>query len=94
MCVCTENTDIVAGLKGRVKAARDSTKDLLRAVNGTMATLNAIPNGMTVGIHSMSMCVCSGQRYERVDQYQRMIEVSRSGKLNLTHVSTQRHGGL
>ncbi|KAG8011413.1 Laminin subunit alpha-2 [Nibea albiflora] len=29
---------------GRVKAARDKTKDLLKAVNGTMATLNAIPN--------------------------------------------------
>ncbi|KAM8831427.1 laminin subunit alpha-2 isoform 6-T6 [Spinachia spinachia] len=39
-----ENTDSVAGLKGRVKAARDKAKDLLKAVNGTMATLNAIPN--------------------------------------------------
>ncbi|XP_074471145.1 laminin subunit alpha-2 isoform X1 [Sebastes fasciatus] len=39
-----ENADGVAGLKGRVKAARDKTKDLLKAVNGTMATLNAIPN--------------------------------------------------
>ncbi|KAM7395151.1 hypothetical protein PAMA_006754 [Pampus argenteus] len=39
-----ENADSVAGLKGRVKAARDKTKDLLKAVNGTMATLNAIPN--------------------------------------------------
>ncbi|XP_067337909.1 laminin subunit alpha-2 isoform X2 [Channa argus] len=39
-----ENADNVAGLKGRVKAARDKTKDLLKAVNGTIATLNAIPN--------------------------------------------------
>ncbi|XP_019117193.2 laminin subunit alpha-2 isoform X8 [Larimichthys crocea] len=39
-----ENADNVATLKGRVKAARDKTKDLLKAVNGTMATLNAIPN--------------------------------------------------
>ncbi|XP_041661166.1 laminin subunit alpha-2 isoform X8 [Cheilinus undulatus] len=39
-----ENADSVAGLKGRVKAARDKTKDLLKAVNGTMATLNAIPS--------------------------------------------------
>uniref|UniRef100_A0AAQ4S9E1 Basement membrane-specific heparan sulfate proteoglycan core protein n=1 Tax=Gasterosteus aculeatus aculeatus TaxID=481459 RepID=A0AAQ4S9E1_GASAC len=39
-----ENTDSVAGLKGRVKAARDKAKDLLKAVNGTMATLNAIPD--------------------------------------------------
>ncbi|XP_069370850.1 laminin subunit alpha-2 isoform X9 [Paralichthys olivaceus] len=40
----TENADSVSGLKDRVKAARDKTKDLLRAVNGTMETLNAIPN--------------------------------------------------
>ncbi|GAA6214860.1 laminin subunit alpha-2 isoform X1 [Lates japonicus] len=39
-----ENADSVAGLKGRVKAARDKTKDLLKTVNGTMATLSAIPN--------------------------------------------------
>uniref|UniRef100_A0A665UQR1 Basement membrane-specific heparan sulfate proteoglycan core protein n=1 Tax=Echeneis naucrates TaxID=173247 RepID=A0A665UQR1_ECHNA len=44
LCVYAENADSVAGLKGRVKAARDKTKDLLKAVNGTMATLNAIPN--------------------------------------------------
>lgn len=51
VCVCLENADNVATLKGRVKAARDKTKDLLKAVNGTMATLNAIPNGMTAQIH-------------------------------------------
>ncbi|XP_029984754.1 laminin subunit alpha-2 isoform X3 [Sphaeramia orbicularis] len=39
-----ENADNVAVLKGRVKAAREKSKDLLKAVNGTMATLNAIPN--------------------------------------------------
>ncbi|XP_058469730.1 laminin subunit alpha-2 isoform X2 [Solea solea] len=39
-----ENADSVTGLKGRVKAARDKTKDLLKAVNGTMATLSAIPS--------------------------------------------------
>ncbi|XP_055362117.1 laminin subunit alpha-2 isoform X3 [Betta splendens] len=38
------NADNVAGLKGRVKAARDKTKDLLKAVNGTIATLHTIPN--------------------------------------------------
>ncbi|XP_056150110.1 laminin subunit alpha-2 [Lampris incognitus] len=38
-----ENAASVAGLKGRVKAARDKNKDLLKAVNETMATLNAIP---------------------------------------------------
>lgn len=43
--VFVENADSVTRLKGRVKAARDKTKDLLKAVNGTMETLNAIPNG-------------------------------------------------
>lgn len=50
VCVCVENAESVARLKGRVKAARDKTKDLLKAVNGTMETLNAIPNGMTTQI--------------------------------------------
>ncbi|KAI9543880.1 hypothetical protein NQZ68_004928 [Dissostichus eleginoides] len=39
-----ENEDGVSRLKGRVKAARDMAKDLLKAVNGTMAMLTAIPN--------------------------------------------------
>ena len=56
--VYVENADSVAMLKGRVKAARDKSKDLLKAVNGTMATLNAIPNGMTAQTHSVYKCVC------------------------------------
>ncbi|XP_034018533.1 laminin subunit alpha-2 isoform X2 [Thalassophryne amazonica] len=43
-----DNAGNVAALKSRVKAARDKTKDLLKAVNGTMATLNAIPNDTAV----------------------------------------------
>ncbi|XP_077565318.1 laminin subunit alpha-2 isoform X2 [Stigmatopora nigra] len=39
-----DNAATVSGLKGRVKSARDRTKDLLKSVNGTMTTLNAIPN--------------------------------------------------
>nr|XP_054604109.1 laminin subunit alpha-2 isoform X1 [Nothobranchius furzeri] len=39
-----ENADDVAGLKGRVKAARDKTRDLFKAANGTMVMLGAIPN--------------------------------------------------
>lgn len=75
-CVCVENAAGVAGLKGRVKAAKDKTKDLLKAVNGTMATLNAIPNGM---IASLCVCVWGGgcactqvwaKDKDRVDQYQ------------------------
>jgi len=55
--VCVENADSVAGLKGRVKTARDKTKDLFKAVNGTMETLNAIPNGMTAQLHYVCLCV-------------------------------------
>lgn len=55
-----EQTDSVADLKGRVKAARDKTKDLLKAVNGTMATLNTIPNGRTTQILCVLVCQCVG----------------------------------
>lgn len=69
VCVCViENADSVAGLKSRVKAARDKTKDLLKAVNGTMATLNAIPNGMISQIHSLGACAWERDK-GRVDQY-------------------------
>lgn len=50
VCVCLENGYNVVRLKGRVKATRERTKDLLRAVNGTMETLIALPNG-TVRVH-------------------------------------------
>lgn len=69
MSVCVENAESVARLKGRVKAARDKTKDLLKAVNGTMETLNAIPNGMTAQITTayhvcvcVFVCACVGER--------------------------------
>lgn len=97
-CVCVENAAGVAGLKGRVKAAKDKTKDLLKAVNGTMATLNAIPNGM---IASLCVCVCvwgavhahkCGRKIKTEwINISVWIEVSCSGKLNLTHVSTHRY---
>uniref|UniRef100_A0A3B4ES20 Laminin subunit alpha-2 n=1 Tax=Pundamilia nyererei TaxID=303518 RepID=A0A3B4ES20_9CICH len=73
----------VAGLKGRVKAAKDKTKDLLKAVNGTMATLNAIPNGMIA-----SLCV-SATKAVAADANATAIDVlERLGDLNL------RLGGL
>lgn len=87
-CVCVENAAGVAGLKGRVKAAKDKTKDLLKAVNGTMATLNAIPNGM---IASLCVCVCGRKIKTEWINISVWIEVSCSGKLNLTHVSTHRY---
>ncbi|XP_051908452.1 laminin subunit alpha-2 isoform X2 [Hippocampus zosterae] len=39
-----DNAASVSGLKGRVKSARDRTKDLLRAINGTATTLDAMPD--------------------------------------------------
>lgn len=72
LCVCVENGYSVVRLKGRVKAARDRTKDLLRAVNGTMETLIAIPNG-TVQVHRAcvwGMVVCAWERNKvKMDQY-------------------------
>lgn len=72
VCVCVENGYSVVRLKGRVKAARDRTKDLLRAVNGTMETLIAIPNG-TVQVHRAcvwGMVVCAWERNKvKMDQY-------------------------
>lgn len=62
VCVCVENGYTVVRLKGRVKAARDRTKDLLRTVNGTMETLAAIPNGTVQSAQSMCVgngCVCA-----------------------------------
>lgn len=47
-CVSAGNAESVAGLKDRVKAAQDKTKDLLKALNGSRETLNAIPNGRSV----------------------------------------------
>lgn len=57
--MCAENADSVARLKSRVKAARDDAKDLLRAVNGTMETLNSIPNGRTAQIQCVCVCLCA-----------------------------------
>lgn len=45
VCVFVGNAASVAGLKGRVKAAQDKTKELLKALNGSKETLNAIPSG-------------------------------------------------
>uniref|UniRef100_I3JEL5 Laminin subunit alpha-2 n=1 Tax=Oreochromis niloticus TaxID=8128 RepID=I3JEL5_ORENI len=72
----------VAGLKGRVKAAKDKTKDLLKAVNGTMATLNAIPNGMIASLLAATKAVAADANATAIDVLERL------GDLNL------RLGGL
>ncbi|XP_038582234.1 laminin subunit alpha-2 isoform X4 [Micropterus salmoides] len=71
-----ENADSVAGLKSRVKAARDKTKDLLKAVNGTMATLNAIPNDTAAKL-AATKAVASDANATAIDVLERL------GDLNL-----------
>ncbi|XP_071323557.1 laminin subunit alpha-2 isoform X2 [Trachinotus anak] len=79
-----ENADSVAGLKGRVKAARDKTKDLLKAVNGTMATLNAIPNDTAVKLAS-TKAVAADANATAIDVLERL------GDLNLRLRGLQRN---
>ncbi|KAM6915637.1 laminin subunit alpha-2 isoform 2-T2 [Xenentodon cancila] len=76
-----ENADSVAGLKGRVKAARDKTKDLLTAVNGTVAVLSAIPSDMSAKL-AATKAVAADANSTAVDVLERL------GDLNL------RLGGL
>ncbi|XP_050927753.1 LOW QUALITY PROTEIN: laminin subunit alpha-2 [Lates calcarifer] len=71
-----ENADSVAGLKGRVKAARDKTKDLLKTVNGTMATLSAIPNDTAAKIAATKV-VATDANATAIDVLERL------GDLNL-----------
>nr|XP_004550571.2 laminin subunit alpha-2 isoform X4 [Maylandia zebra] len=76
-----ENAAGVAGLKGRVKAAKDKTKDLLKAVNGTMAMLNAIPNDTAARL-AATKAVAADANATAIDVLERL------GDLNL------RLGGL
>uniref|UniRef100_A0A8C3AWG7 Laminin subunit alpha-2 n=1 Tax=Cyclopterus lumpus TaxID=8103 RepID=A0A8C3AWG7_CYCLU len=79
-----ENADGVAGLKGRVKAARDKTKDLLKAVNGTMATLNAIPNDTAAQL-AATKAVAADANATAIDVLERL------GDLNLQLHGLQRN---
>ncbi|KAF7660100.1 hypothetical protein LDENG_00288180 [Lucifuga dentata] len=79
-----ENAASVAGLKGRVKAARDKTKDLLRAVNGTMATLNAIPNDTAAKL-AATKAVAADANATAIDVLERL------GDLNLQLRGLQRN---
>ncbi|XP_069017691.1 laminin subunit alpha-2 [Embiotoca jacksoni] len=79
-----ENADSVAGLKSRVKAARDQTKDLLKAVNGTMATLNAIPNDTAAKL-AATKAVAADANATAIDVLERL------GDLNLRLGGLQRN---
>ncbi|XP_026175287.1 laminin subunit alpha-2 isoform X3 [Mastacembelus armatus] len=71
-----ENADSVARLKGRVKEGRDKTKDLLKTVNGTIATLNAIPNDTAAKL-AATKAVAAGANATATDVLERL------GDLNL-----------
>uniref|UniRef100_UPI003AAF5012 laminin subunit alpha-2 n=1 Tax=Centroberyx gerrardi TaxID=166262 RepID=UPI003AAF5012 len=79
-----ENTASVAGLKGRVKAARDKNKDLLKAVNATMATLNAIPNDTAAKL-AATKAVAADANATAIDVLERL------GDLNLQLRGLQRN---
>uniref|UniRef100_A0A3Q3VVE3 Basement membrane-specific heparan sulfate proteoglycan core protein n=1 Tax=Mola mola TaxID=94237 RepID=A0A3Q3VVE3_MOLML len=79
-----ENADSVARLKGRVKAARDKTKNLLKAVNGTMETLNAIPNDTAAKL-AATKAVAADANTTAIDVLQRL------GDLNLQLHGLQRN---
>ncbi|XP_054872125.1 laminin subunit alpha-2 isoform X3 [Amphiprion ocellaris] len=79
-----ENADSVAGLKGRVKAARDKSKDLLKAVNGTMATLSAIPNDTAAKL-AATKAVAADANATAIDVLERL------GDLNLRLDGLQRN---
>ncbi|XP_008282816.1 laminin subunit alpha-2 isoform X3 [Stegastes partitus] len=79
-----ENADSVAGLKGRVKAARDKSKDLLKAVNGTMATLSAIPNDTAAKL-AATKAVAADANATAIDVLERL------GDLNLRLGGLQRN---
>nr|XP_046228315.1 laminin subunit alpha-2 isoform X2 [Scatophagus argus] len=79
-----ENADSVASLKGRVKAARDKTKDLLKAVNGTMETLHAIPNDTAVKL-AATKAVAADANATAIDVLERL------GDLNLQLHGLQRN---
>ncbi|XP_028295898.1 laminin subunit alpha-2 isoform X3 [Gouania willdenowi] len=70
-----ENAHIVAGLKGRVKAARDKTKDLTIAVNGNMATLNAIPNDTAIRL-AATKAVAADANATAMDVLERLGELN------------------
>uniref|UniRef100_A0A8C4I5M9 Basement membrane-specific heparan sulfate proteoglycan core protein n=1 Tax=Dicentrarchus labrax TaxID=13489 RepID=A0A8C4I5M9_DICLA len=69
---------------GRVKAARDKTKDLLKAVNGTMATLNAIPNDTAAKL-AATKTVAADANTTAIDVLERL------GDLNLQLHGLQRN---
>uniref|UniRef100_A0A8C8DYG7 Basement membrane-specific heparan sulfate proteoglycan core protein n=1 Tax=Oryzias sinensis TaxID=183150 RepID=A0A8C8DYG7_9TELE len=80
-----ENADSMEGLKGRVKAAKDKSKDLLKAVNGTIATLNAIPNDTSAKL-AATKAVAADANATAIDVLERLGELNlRLGGLQLNY---------
>ncbi|KAM7367692.1 hypothetical protein PAMP_013975 [Pampus punctatissimus] len=71
-------------LQNDVQAARDKTKDLLKAVNGTMATLNAIPNDTAAKL-AATKAVAADANTTAIDVLERL------GDLNLRISGIQRN---
>ncbi|KAF6732239.1 Laminin subunit alpha-2, partial [Oryzias melastigma] len=80
-----ENADSVAGLKGRVKAAKDKSKELLKAINGTKATLGAIPNDTSAKL-AATKAVAADANATAIDVLERLGELNlRLGGLQLNY---------
>ncbi|XP_075893685.1 laminin subunit alpha-2 isoform X3 [Nelusetta ayraudi] len=70
------NAESVAGLKGRVKATQDKTKELLKALNGSRETLNGIPNDTAAKL-AATKAVAADANATAIDVLERL------GNLNL-----------
>ncbi|KAJ0061005.1 hypothetical protein NL108_004717 [Boleophthalmus pectinirostris] len=80
------NADNVALLKGRVKAAKDKTKDLVKGIDVTMATLQAIPNDTAARV-AATKAVAGEANATAIDVLERL------GNLNLQIQGLQKNYG-
>ncbi|KAK7907204.1 hypothetical protein WMY93_015816 [Mugilogobius chulae] len=80
------NADNVALLKGRVKAAKDKTKDLVKGIDVSMATLHAIPNDTAARV-AATKAVAADANATAIDVLERL------GNLNLQIQGLQKNYG-
>ncbi|XP_055088114.1 laminin subunit alpha-2 isoform X4 [Periophthalmus magnuspinnatus] len=80
------NADNVALLKGRVKAAKDKNKDLVKGIDVTMATLHAIPNDTAARV-AATKAVAGDANATAIDVLERL------GNLNLQIQGLQKNYG-
>ncbi|KAJ0026671.1 hypothetical protein NQD34_017671 [Periophthalmus magnuspinnatus] len=82
----SRNADNVALLKGRVKAAKDKNKDLVKGIDVTMATLHAIPNDTAARV-AATKAVAGDANATAIDVLERL------GNLNLQIQGLQKNYG-